>query len=186
MQKIITPGGETLVVLPIEEYERLVDAGDVAAANRVRADIEAGRDELVPSDVVKRILDGANPVRVWREHRGLSARDLAGQVGISAAYLSEIETGKKDGSLSAMKRIADALGVDLDDLVTQPIYVDAGEAARIVFGGSKPPTAFLTLEEAARTFLQMDATEIAASHLETASGAIYEAADAKRLHRARR
>ncbi|RVQ06666.1 helix-turn-helix domain-containing protein, partial [Sinorhizobium meliloti] len=35
---------------------------------------------------------------------------------ISAPYLSEIESGKKDGSLSTMKKIAEALSVDLDDL----------------------------------------------------------------------
>ena len=32
-------------------------------------------------------------------------------------YLSEIETGKKEGSLSAFKALAKALRLDLDDLV---------------------------------------------------------------------
>ncbi|MCC6946757.1 MAG: helix-turn-helix transcriptional regulator [Bradyrhizobiaceae bacterium] len=117
MQKIITPGGETLVVLPVEEYERLLDAADVAAADKVRAEIESGRDAMVPADIVKRIIDGENPVRVWRTHRGFSARDLAAATGLSGAYISEIENGKKEGSISAMKRIAEALNVDLDDLV---------------------------------------------------------------------
>ncbi|WP_119269666.1 helix-turn-helix domain-containing protein [Taklimakanibacter deserti] len=117
MQKIVTPGGETLVLLPLEEYERLIDAADIAAAERVKADIAAGRDEMIPSEIVKRLLAGENPVRVWRQHRGLSARDVAEKTGLSAAYISEIETGKKDGSVSAMKRIAETLGVEIDDLV---------------------------------------------------------------------
>jgi ribosome-binding protein aMBF1 (putative translation factor) len=117
MQTITTPGGETLVVLSLKEYERLVDRADIAAADKVKADISAGRDELVPSDIVRRILDGENPVRVWRTHRGLSARDLAAATGLSAPYISEIESGKKEGSVSAMKKIADELEVDLDDLV---------------------------------------------------------------------
>jgi ribosome-binding protein aMBF1 (putative translation factor) len=117
MQTITTPNGETLVVLALEEYERLVDRADIAAADRVRADIAAGRDELVPADLVRRLLDGENPVRAWRSHRGLSARELAAATGLSAPYISEIEGGKKDGSVSAMKKIADALGIDLDDLV---------------------------------------------------------------------
>jgi transcriptional regulator with XRE-family HTH domain len=50
-------------------------------------------------------------------HRGLSARELAAATGLSAPYISEIEGGKKEGSISAMKKIADALNVDLDDLV---------------------------------------------------------------------
>lgn len=118
MQKIITPNGETLVLLPLEEYERLVDASDIAQADKVRRDIAAGRDEIIPSEIVNRILTGENPVRVWRQYRGLSARDIAGKTGLSAAYISEIETGKKDGSVSAVKRIAEVLGVDIDDLVT--------------------------------------------------------------------
>jgi ribosome-binding protein aMBF1 (putative translation factor) len=117
VQKITTPGGETLVLLPLSEYESLVDAADVAAANRVRRDIEAGLDELVPSVVVDRLLAGESRVKVWREHRGLSARALAGKAGISPAFLSEIESGAKSGGIATMRKLAAALGVVLDDLV---------------------------------------------------------------------
>ena len=117
MQKIVAPGGETLVVLPLSDYERLLDAADIAAASKVRGDIAAGRDEMVPAALVTRLLAGENPVRVWRRHRGLTGRALAASAGIGAAYLSEIETGRKEGSLAVMKRLAEALSVDLDDLV---------------------------------------------------------------------
>lgn len=117
MQTITTPNGEKLVILPIVEYERLVDQADIAKANKVMADIDAGRDELVPADIVKRILSGENKTRAWRAHRGLSARVLATATGLSAPYISEIESGKKEGSITAMKKIAEALKVDLDDLV---------------------------------------------------------------------
>jgi len=117
MQTITTPNGEVLVILPLTEYERLVDAADVAAADRVRADIAAGRDEMVPSAVVDRLLAGENRIRIWREHRGLSARELARRAGISAAYVSELESGRKNGRVEPLQRLAVALGVDLDDLV---------------------------------------------------------------------
>ena len=117
MHKIITPGGETLVILPLADYQRLVDAADIAAAKGVAADVAAGRDEMVPADIVKRLVAGENPIRVWREHRKVSARDLAAKAGISAAYLSEVETGKKDGSVATVKSIAEALGVSIEDLV---------------------------------------------------------------------
>ena len=87
MQKITTPNGETLVVLPLADYEKLVDGADIASADKVRADIASGRDEMVPSGIVDRILAGENPVRVWRSHRGLSARDLATATGLSAPGL---------------------------------------------------------------------------------------------------
>jgi transcriptional regulator with XRE-family HTH domain len=63
------------------------------------------------------LIDGENPVRVYRELRGLSARELAEKTGISAAFLSEIENGKKEGGVSTLKKIAQALGVIIDDLV---------------------------------------------------------------------
>lgn len=47
----------------------------------------------------------------------MSARDLAVAAGLSAPYISEIESGKEEGSISVMKKIAEALKVDLDDLV---------------------------------------------------------------------
>ena len=116
VQTITTPGGETLVVLPVDEYDKLIDAADIASADRVRRDLEAGADEMIPAEFANRILDGENPVRVWREFRGLSAKDLAAAANISAGYLSEIETGKKEGTVSTLKAIAGVLEIDLDDL----------------------------------------------------------------------
>jgi DNA-binding Xre family transcriptional regulator len=74
--------------------------------------------EHIPAAVVDRLADGEAPVRVWREHRGLSLRALAAKAGISAAMLSEIENGKKEGSVRTLAALARALGLDLDDLVS--------------------------------------------------------------------
>jgi len=59
---------------------------------------------------------GENAVKVWRSHRDMAARELAKKAGISAPYLSESKSGKKDGSPFAVRKIADAPSVDLDDL----------------------------------------------------------------------
>lgn len=116
-----TPGGEEMVLLPSADYEALLDivemAEDVAAYDEAKRRIAAGEDEAVPAEFVYRMLDGENPVRVWRDFRALSAKDLAASAGISATYLSEIESGKKEGSLSALRKIAKALKVDLEDIL---------------------------------------------------------------------
>jgi len=117
VQKIITPGGEELVLMPLADYEALLDAADIAAADRIKADIVAGRDELVPGEVVDRLLNGENALKVWREHRGFSGRELAQRAGVSASYLSQIESGTKPGSTTALRKLADALGVQIDDLI---------------------------------------------------------------------
>lgn len=116
-----TPSGDEMVILPRAEYDLLVlardMAEDVAAFDSFHRRLARGEEELIPSEIVYRLLDGENPVKVWRDHRGLTARELAEKTGLSTSYLSEIETGKKEGSLSAMKKIAEALGLDLDDVV---------------------------------------------------------------------
>ncbi|MGM0988790.1 MAG: helix-turn-helix domain-containing protein [Pseudomonadota bacterium] len=73
-------------------------------------------EETFPASVVEALLEGRVPVRVFREYRGLRAGELAEKAGISQGYLSEIESGKKSGSLDVLKRIAVALGVELGDL----------------------------------------------------------------------
>ncbi|MGM0855589.1 MAG: helix-turn-helix domain-containing protein [Pseudomonadota bacterium] len=115
-QLIQTPTGERLVVLPEQEYHallaRLEDRDDIDAADAV----VASGEESFPEAVVDALLDGVAPVKVYREYRGLRAGELAAKVGISQGYLSEIETGKKTGSLSVLTRMAAALDVELSDL----------------------------------------------------------------------
>ena len=92
------------------------DVADAAKIREVEARVAAGEDEHVPIEVTRRLMAGEAPVRVWRQHRALSAPALASQAGISAADLGQIETGKKPGSFDAMVKLARALGVDLEDL----------------------------------------------------------------------
>jgi DNA-binding Xre family transcriptional regulator len=99
----------------LEEAEDENDALELRLA-KVQDALFGG--EHIPAAVVDRLADGETPVRVWREHRGLSLRALAAKAGISAAMLSEIENGKKEGSVRTLAALARALGLDLDDLVS--------------------------------------------------------------------
>jgi hypothetical protein len=115
------------VTLSRADYQTLIEwaeeAQDRAAIGRaLRSERKLGkakaRADHLPIERVECLLAGESPVRVWRLHRGLGARALAARAGVSAAYLSEIETGKKPGSLAAMARLAQALGRPLEDFVT--------------------------------------------------------------------
>ena len=118
-QMIDTPGGERMVVLPLTEYESLCEAAedlaDIQAYDKAQQRLATGEDEMIPAAFANRILDGESSVRVWREYRGLNVKDLAAKADISAAYLSQIEGGDREGSVATMKALAAAL--DLDDLV---------------------------------------------------------------------
>lgn len=115
-----TPNGEEMIVLSRKDYEALIqrieDLEDSLSIADFERKLAAGEEELVPAEYVRRMSEGESPIRVWRDFRGMSAKDLAAAAGISTAFLSEIETGKKDGSIATLKAIADALKIDLDDL----------------------------------------------------------------------
>lgn len=114
------------VTLPRANFEalldRLEDAEDMATIEAFKARVatvgfaEATKDYL-PAELAWRILDGEHPVRVWREHRGLSSTKLAGASGVPQSYISDIETGKKPGSIDAFRRLARTLEVQVDDLL---------------------------------------------------------------------
>jgi DNA-binding XRE family transcriptional regulator len=116
-----TPNGEDMIVLSKSDYELLLDraelAEDIAAIETYRKKLASGEEEAIPEEFAARLIEGENPIRVYRELRGMSARDLAEKTGISAAFLSEIENGKKDGGVATLKKIAQVLRVTIDDLV---------------------------------------------------------------------
>jgi DNA-binding XRE family transcriptional regulator len=118
---ITTPNGDRMAVIPVEEYERLVEAAeettDVRAYDEAKQRLVSGQDELLPTTMVSRILDGENALRVWREHRGLTLKELADKAQVSAPFVSQIEKGRREGSVETMRKLADALKISVDDLI---------------------------------------------------------------------
>jgi DNA-binding XRE family transcriptional regulator len=120
-QIITTPSGERMVILPESEFQSLVEAvenaEDGASVKAFESRLAAGEEELLPAELANAILDGANPVRAWREYRGVTIKSLAQSAGIAPAYLSQLETGQRDGTIETMKKLASGLGVLIDDLI---------------------------------------------------------------------
>ncbi|HEU4656491.1 MAG TPA: cupin domain-containing protein [Capillimicrobium sp.] len=55
-------------------------------------------------------------IRAFRQLRQLSVRGLANEAGASAGFLSELERGQVNASVSMLRRIAGALGLTVADL----------------------------------------------------------------------
>ena len=132
-----TADGE-VAILPRAEYERLKaleqevreDAGTVRLVARARKEI-AGGDPLLSKEVVERLANGQNPIRVLRQFREWSQIELATAVGITQNYLSDLETGKRNGPLTLHQKFAKALGVPLDLLATIALSEAEADPARI-------------------------------------------------------
>ena len=112
-------GQINMVTLSRDEYNallaRIEDLEDLRDLQAARA--APDREEL-PSELARRLLiEEKSRVKLWRQHRGLTARALAEKADVAPGYLSEIKTGKKPGSIDAMAKIARALDVLVDDLI---------------------------------------------------------------------
>ena len=113
--------GRKVVVLRMEDYEDLLERAemleDIEDFDKAMAGLAAG-EEVFPADLVDRLTGGESPVRVFREYRGLSQRDLAEAAGISVPAISKIEsTGK--ASVATLAAIAKRLAVTVDDLILE-------------------------------------------------------------------
>ncbi len=106
--------GKRFALLPEALWERVreavEEAGDVADVERFDRDDDGVR---IPAAVAFAVADGTHPVRAWREHRGLSQERLAESAGLSKAFVSQIETARRTGSMRTLRALARALDAPL-------------------------------------------------------------------------
>ena len=112
-----TPRGE-VAILPREEYEALValvaEAEEDEGTARIIDRVLAADEPSFPKETVDRLTKGENPVRVFREWKGLTQVELASRTGLSQGHISDMESGRRIGTVAVLRQLADALGVPLD------------------------------------------------------------------------
>ncbi len=64
-------------------------------------------------------------IRAHRSTAGLSLRDLAERTRVSNAYLSQVERGLHEPSITVLRAIADALGIPLESLLARAGVFDS-------------------------------------------------------------
>ncbi|MDP2699420.1 helix-turn-helix transcriptional regulator [Thalassospira sp.] len=80
--------------------------------------LEAADGPFYPFELTVRKANGENPLKVYREWRGLTQQELAEKVDVSTNYISQIETGKKQASRKLQMALAKVLGIDYDMIET--------------------------------------------------------------------
>jgi len=94
-------GAIQYVVVPYADFLRLTSRMETA----------------VPNEVVERvIMDKVTPIRAWREHLGLTQSEVAARMEISQAALAQIEAPEARPRKSTLRRVAQALGIQLEQL----------------------------------------------------------------------
>jgi DNA-binding XRE family transcriptional regulator len=112
--------GRKLAVLAFEDYRHLLDQAeeqdDISIAAEAEKRREAG-EEYLPAEMVHRMVDGENALRVWRQYRNFSLSALAEASSINKATISQLENGKAFGRPATWRALADALKVTVDDIL---------------------------------------------------------------------
>ena len=89
-----TEGKPAFVVIPYAQY------------------IDQNREpDLIPHEVVSRIVDGATPIRAWREHLNLTQDEVAQRLGISQPAFAQQEAVAKPRR-ATREKIAAAFGIN--------------------------------------------------------------------------
>ena len=137
--KIVTRDGEPdEVILSYADWRRIIarvaeageDADDIAAvaaaraadadfAAKVAAERGSPVETTVPLEVVKAKLEGAHPLKAWREHRGITQTELASRSAVARDLIAQIETKKKQGSVKTLDRLARTLCIPIEALIAE-------------------------------------------------------------------
>jgi predicted DNA-binding protein (UPF0251 family) len=91
-------GNPAFVVIPYAQY----------VAQRIEPN-------LIPHEVVSRIVDGATPIRAWREYLSLTQDEVAKRMGISQPAFAQQETVATPRK-ATREKIAAAFGINADQL----------------------------------------------------------------------
>ncbi len=91
-------GQPVFAVVPYEEYLALVQG--------------SGDEALIPHEVVRAHgLEGKSLVRAWREHLGLTQRQVAARLGVTQSAFAQMERAEANLRPATLKRLAKALGL---------------------------------------------------------------------------
>jgi ribosome-binding protein aMBF1 (putative translation factor) len=121
-QIIERDGKPEYAVIPVAQWRRveamIEELEDIRALDAVMSRPER---RMIPFEVTSAILDGASPIRAWREHRSLSVDALADSAGVKASRLMELEGGVCKATPAQLRKLARALGAQIGDLCDPPV-----------------------------------------------------------------
>lgn len=97
--------GKPYVLVPLHEYRGMTSG-------------QQPENTDLPTDIMDQLFARSeSPIKILRKFRSLTQVELAEKSGLSRPYLAEIETGRKEGSITALKNLATALQVDISRLI---------------------------------------------------------------------
>lgn len=108
-------GNPQFVVLPIEEYERLVGDDGYIDIPYIKS---ANDHETVPNDVVQiMVRDNISLLAAWRVYRGYSQYDVAEKLGTTQSAVSQFEDINSRPQKKTRNRLAELYDCKPEQLI---------------------------------------------------------------------
>jgi len=112
--QVVEVGGNKLVIMDEEDYDRLLDAIDVVEAERIAAD---PNDPVLGWDEIKDELI-RNRIAAVREECGITQKELARRLKVRQSTISRMERENANLTLATLRKIAKALGCSVHQLIS--------------------------------------------------------------------
>ena len=110
--------GTQMVSMPLADWETIEEALENEHLSRIANDwLSATCEPGIPIDLARLIIGGLHPLRVYREHRGLSQAELAEKVGVRQPAIAQIEGRNRIGRPALLAKLAAALDMLLETLM---------------------------------------------------------------------
>jgi DNA-binding XRE family transcriptional regulator len=75
----------------------------------------AQEEGLIPREVISATVEGASPIKAWREYLGLTQAEVAARLHISQSAYAQIENATRPRK-STLIRVGKALGIGMEQL----------------------------------------------------------------------
>ena len=126
---IDTGAGGQIVILTRAEYDELVaraeDAEEEAELSAIydarMADLLKRPDALLPAEVSAFLIAGDRLLRALRRWRKMTQGELAKRAGLAQGEVSDLESGRREGTSETLANLARALEVNESWLVPAPM-----------------------------------------------------------------
>lgn len=104
--------------IPNDFYKKLTEDAEMLADIKAYDIAKNKSEKSFPSDIVDRILlEGENPIKVYRGYRGFSLLELSEKIQIDIQELEEIEDNISIATQKKLETIAESLNIDLDMII---------------------------------------------------------------------
>jgi len=104
---VSTDGKTTHVLVPIEDYLRII----------VQRDVPPSGYTFFPYEVSEKTLYGISPLWAWREYLGLTQEEVARRMGITHPVYTQMEQQAEEPHRDILEKAAAAFGIEPGQLI---------------------------------------------------------------------